>query len=146
MKTSNAGFTLIELLVVVGIMAILAVIGIAIYSKTLVSTRDAKRIADIDAIAKALESGYSSGAYLTLTAASFVNVTGQATPAIPKDPMDSDISGCKNRPCMYCFKSAESAAQYGCVSGDSPSFTGGSSFKVCANLEAGGSYCLQNRQ
>ncbi len=54
------GFTLIELMVVVGIIAILAAIGLTVYSQTRKSARDAKRKADIRVIASALEQYYAA--------------------------------------------------------------------------------------
>lgn len=60
-KLSNAfGFTLIELLVVVTIIAILSIIGIAIFTDVQKSARDARRKVDIDAIAGVLEAAYNS--------------------------------------------------------------------------------------
>lgn len=49
------GFTLIELLVVISIIAILSVIGITVFSGVQKGARDAKRKADVQAIATALE-------------------------------------------------------------------------------------------
>lgn len=49
------GFTLVELLVVVSIIAILAVIGAVIFSGVQARARDAKRQADVDAMAKGME-------------------------------------------------------------------------------------------
>lgn len=49
------GFTLIELLVTISIIAILAVIGLAVYTKFLQNARDAKRQADLRTIQSALE-------------------------------------------------------------------------------------------
>lgn len=54
MKKSS-GFSLIELLVVVAIIALLTTIAVAIYADTQSKARDARRKADIDAIAKTLE-------------------------------------------------------------------------------------------
>lgn len=47
------GFTLIELLVVITIIAILSTVGMTVYSGIQKRTRDTKRIADVNAIAKA---------------------------------------------------------------------------------------------
>lgn len=49
------GFTLIELLVVIAIIAILATVGITIFSNTQQGARDARRQSDIDSIAQVLE-------------------------------------------------------------------------------------------
>lgn len=54
------GFSLIELLVVVTILAILFTIGIAAFRNVSGNARDAKRKADVDSIAKVLESQFNS--------------------------------------------------------------------------------------
>ena len=54
-KYSPQGFTLIELMVVISIIAILSVIGLTIFSGVQKNARDAKRKADLKAIATALE-------------------------------------------------------------------------------------------
>lgn len=56
------GFTLIELLVVISILAILAVVGFTIFSGSTAKTNDAKKKADVVAIAKALELHYNGAA------------------------------------------------------------------------------------
>lgn len=55
----DLGFTLIELLITISIIAILAVIGVSIYSNVSSSVKDARRKADIKAIANALEVNYA---------------------------------------------------------------------------------------
>ena len=56
---NKKGFTLFELLVSISIIAILTVIAMVSYSSAQKKARDAKRIQDVDAVGKALESYYS---------------------------------------------------------------------------------------
>lgn len=76
------GFTLIELLVVITIIAILSVIGLVVYGGVQKGSRDARRKADIGAIAKAWEGHYSNATprYPTLPGSWFSG----GTP--PRDP------------------------------------------------------------
>ena len=70
----TSGFTLIELLVVITIIAILSMIGIVAFSDAQKNARDGKRKADMNAVAKALESNYSVNAaspYPTTIVASY---------------------------------------------------------------------------
>lgn len=76
------GFTLIELLVVIAILAILATIGLAIFSNVQGKARDAKRRHDVAEITKALDvaKGVDAIVFPALADALF-------TPGIvPKDP------------------------------------------------------------
>lgn len=56
----NKGFTLIELMVAIAIVAILAVIGMTVFSGTQKSARDTRRRGDIDSISKTLEANYNT--------------------------------------------------------------------------------------
>ncbi len=58
MKTENKAFTLIELLVVIAIIALLATIVIASLNCARKKARDARRLADIKEIQKAIEMYY----------------------------------------------------------------------------------------
>ncbi len=60
-KSNQKGFTLVELLVVIVILAILGVVGMTIFTGTQSKARDAKRKADIAAMAKAMEANYAPG-------------------------------------------------------------------------------------
>ena len=54
-STTLAAFTLLELLVVIGIMGILVAIGFGSFTSSQVKARDARRKADLENIARALE-------------------------------------------------------------------------------------------
>lgn len=102
MKTER-GFTLVELLVVITIIAILSVVGMAVYSTTLKSARDAKRQKDLYAISQALEqykaskkrypapSGcnniWSDQADWNIATCGLVGFISE----MPKDPQNSDL-------------------------------------------------------
>lgn len=53
--TDKHGFTLIELMVTITIIAILSVIGLATFQKTIVNSRDMQRIRDLQSFRQALE-------------------------------------------------------------------------------------------
>lgn len=134
------GFTLIELLIAVAIIAILAMVGMVIFTKSLSNTRDVKRKADIDAIAKALQTNYTTTAYSPLAASQF------STGSIPS----SDSQGhpyCGNstlntQPADPSPWTSSCPTNYAQVSTSVPA--SGTSWKICASLENGGSpsiYC-----
>ena len=87
--SNPSGFTLVELLVVVSIIAILAVIGLTIFTGLQKNARDAKRRADVEAISKALETAYnnSTAQYPIVTVAMF------SSGVIPTDPLGGSYSG-----------------------------------------------------
>ena len=58
-KHIYAGFTMIELLIVIAILAILTVIGINSFGSSQLKSRDARRKADLQNIAKGLEAYYN---------------------------------------------------------------------------------------
>lgn len=136
-KTQNnsQGFTLIELIIVVAIIAILSVIGFAVYSNLglQAKSRNNVRRVDLDSIAKALEVNKlpSGGNYQILAASQFANNV------IPSDPKSTNV---------YCANSVASAqpgdpsawtttcpTNYGSIGTTNPPT--GSAWKVCASLE-----------
>ena len=81
-KLNPRGFTLVELLVVIVILAILGVVGMAIFTGTQSRARDAKRKEDISAIAGAMEANYDpNSGYKTVVAGSWFS--DGAPPANP---------------------------------------------------------------
>lgn len=127
-RTTNnpQGFTLVELLVVIAIIAILSVIGVTVFSGVQKNARDARRRADIDAIAAAVETHYVSGTGYTTP----ILGTWFSSGTIPKDPKDNTTD--------YIWATALSTTGY----------------KVCADLASLGSteggseqeYCRNNQQ
>ncbi len=95
----HRGFTLIELLVVIAIIGLLASIVVASLASVQGKGRDARRVADIDAIKKALAIySVDNGAYpiapatTTLAATSTVGaalINANAISSIPTDPNGS---------------------------------------------------------
>ena len=136
------GFTLIELLVVISIIAILSVIGLAIFTQVQKNARDATRMADINAIAQALEVNRTAGKYVVLATTQFA---GGKIPLV--DPQD--IEYCGNsvpdiQPGDITAKRCASPAGYAVISSTIP--PAGTSWKICAWLEAGVAFCRYSTQ
>lgn len=139
MHLKYKGFTLIELLITVSIIIILTAIGISVYSNTQQSARDTRRRGDIAAIANALESRYNP---LTQKYP-VINQDWFSAKVIPQDPLEGKNLCGSTRTCRYCFFTATPTDLQTC---NAPSInTEGSTFIICANLEAGGKYCISNR-
>lgn len=168
----NNGFTLVELLVVVSIIAILSVIGLTVFTSAQQNARDARRRADIDAIASALESTRNPGVafYTSLPITSF------AGGKVPKDSyttekycllsvVDPDTK--INDPPTWENTICPSGSTTAPVDGKTVTYTGipdtgiasdavpfgtssGSNnvtaWKVCAKLESGSFYCKPSAQ
>lgn len=90
-KLSQQGFTLIELMVVIAIIAILAMVSIGIFSGVQGNARDGRRIAEVNALAKNVESTRDpiTGKY-TYTSAQF----SADYPNGLTDPSDSSTYYC----------------------------------------------------
>lgn len=154
-EIDSEGFTLVELLVVISIIAILSVVGITVFNSAQKSTRDARRKADIDAIAKALEVSKIPAGYQQLLDTQF------SSGHIPYDPFVTNItdnthSGCGNggsasqKKCYYCARPALTFNY--CTDGSDPGLDSLSanttSWVICTNLETGspGYFCKGNQQ
>lgn len=120
-----SGFTLIELLIVITIIAVLSVIGMAVYSGIQKNARNARRQADIQAISKAWEQNIAKASpyYPKLLGSWF------ATGSIPKDP-------------------GTAGASYAYTTGGANETEGKDTYEVCATLETtpASTYCLKNQQ
>ena len=153
---SKKGFTLVELLVVVAIIAILSVIGITVFSGVQKNARDARRRADVDAIATAIEAkkiqpsvvyapivpaDFASGIIpVDTTTARYCIATSTTTPAPGNPTTWAATSACATVP----------ATTYTAIptAGGVPAVTV-VSWKVCARLETGTSlnvYCKSSSQ
>lgn len=90
---NSQGFTLVELMVAITIVAILATIGITLFSGTQKQARDSKRKQDIDSIAIALETHYNAtvNQYCTAAVGTYCNPvdTWFSSGTKPQDPKDN---------------------------------------------------------
>lgn len=93
---SKNGFTLIELIVVMGLMALLAIVGLTNYQTSLQNGRDNRRKLDLKSLASALQLYYSDyGRYLDTTNTTYHALPSGAPPiglspsyikVLPRDP------------------------------------------------------------
>ena len=161
------GFTLVELLVVISIIAILSVVGLTLFNSAQQNARDARRKADIDAIANAVEIKRAPGEVYYETIADTDMSSGQ----IPADSVNGSAKYCLR---VYAAddgaKNAANPAVSAWTAGDGSALvcptnfnqaiasdgfsvakfavSTNKSFKVCAKLEgSGGSvYCKNSAQ
>jgi prepilin-type N-terminal cleavage/methylation domain-containing protein len=84
---SNKGFTLIELMIAIAIIAVLAVIGITVYSNVQQTARNSRRTADLESISRVIEltKTPSTAYYLNPPA------TGFSSGSVPQDPITNSV-------------------------------------------------------
>lgn len=102
------GFTLIELMVAIAIIAILATVGMVVYSTAQKSGRISKRIQDLEALKTALEVyKTSTGSYPSIGSAEWPGyqncisaylgvLVPNYMPVLPADPLDNGNAGGAN--------------------------------------------------
>lgn len=111
-KFLKSGFTLIELLITISIIAILAAIGLVVYSNVIKQGRDSKRQSDLRSVQSALEQYYADqfaypasmtfdGSALSAGGRTYLNNT-------PIDPTSNPnyayiASGCSPNCTSYCL-------------------------------------------
>ena len=165
------GFTLVELLVAIAIIAILAVIGLTVFTGLQRGARDATRRSDVQAISKALEANYTttSAIYAPLMDTHF------AGGVKPQDPLNGSTTACNTNLCSYCvnYSTGGGANPTGAIVTSTPTCgTGGggtslfqrstadstvpganaTGYIVCTNLETGATsgptafYCQGNQR
>ncbi|KKQ16006.1 MAG: Tfp pilus assembly protein PilE-like protein, partial [Candidatus Daviesbacteria bacterium GW2011_GWA1_36_8] len=108
-RTHNqSGFTLIELLVSISIIAILASVGMVVYSSTQKTARLSKRAEDLKAIQATLELYKTSTGQYPIAVNNFVCIPSILAPTympkIPTDPSDSTL--------CYQYQSDASGIEY----------------------------------
>ncbi len=137
-RNSTKGFTLIELLIVVTILGVLSLIGVAAFRGLQNRGNDEKRMADLNAVASALEVNKTSSGYQLLADSQF------QSGKIPADPTSTKV---------YCIMSASSGSVgskpaawagttcpggYGALSPTTPT-ANSTIWMVCATLQNGSS-------
>jgi|SRR5579884_3324218 len=138
MPKAVQGFTLIELMVVISIIAIMAAVGLIVYSTAQQNGRDSKRVQDVQEIQKAVEeyyainNSYPNNVVGTLYSGIIPNAltTYFQANVIPTDPQNG-VSGFG-----YKYIAGVSTS---CAGGNQPHYL------VCAKLEnCGGNKCNRN--
>ncbi len=154
------GFTLVELIIIVTIIAILSVIGITVFSSVQKNARDAKRKADINAIAKALEvKQVNDGDYAGLSVRDFANgiIPQNSFPGQPYCIGGSSTSTPPNPPSVWGSPTGPAGntcspnPPYSQINSDGSYMLDGGlniSWRTCAVLENPPNtiYCLTNQQ
>ncbi len=118
----TSGFTLVELMVVIAIIGILAVVALGIFSGAQGSARDSRRVAEIDSLAKNIESTRDplTGSYRYTGGAN--SLMARDYPAGLADPGDR----------RYCYAvSTTSTPPNGASSSDPPIWAAGA---VCPSV------------
>lgn len=125
---NKSGFTLIELLVVIAIIGILSTLAIVALSGARQKARDAKRVADLNQIGKALELYYSdNNNYPSLITPGQAIAAGGTTymASVPSNPLPRNDGSCIGS--EYGYTAAPNQTSYSlgvCLGGTTGAFTG----------------------
>lgn len=102
----SKGFTLIELLVVIAIIGILSTLAIIALGSARQKSRDAKRLADVNQVIKALELYYNdANSYPTIITSGQPISFGSTTylSAVPSNPVPRNEGNCPNKDYQYGY-------------------------------------------
>ena len=148
MPYRREGFTIVELLIVIVVIAILATITVVAYNGVQANARDSIRKSDMATLQKALEIHYTyygsytqpenraedrstSGGSDWATDSDLLDlVTGGILPSLPKDPINDATYN-------YAYEPGN-VNEWGYAQA-------GQGYNLCAQLELGGSYCINKR-
>lgn len=131
-KYTPQGFTLIELLIAISILAILSMIGMVGFGTVQKNSRDAKRKADIEAMAAAMEANYVTGVgYASLSSTWF------AGSALPTNPGPGGTTYYTNTPATTGYTFCALLEQSNGNSNSSSTFT---------SVSGGTHYCREKSQ
>lgn len=164
-KITAKGFTLVELMVVIAIIAVLATVALTLFQNSQQGARNARRQADLQAIANALETHYNpttAAGCAAGVAATYcsLNPNWFSAQAIPLDPV-STATYCAafsttvgaNTPVNMVGNATGTCTAgvpgYAALSNTNPA-NASTTWKVCAQIEPFSAtdtlYCVSNQQ
>ena len=131
-RTQKSGFTLLELLVVISIIGILMALSVVAFSTAQKKGRDARRRADVKAMAAAFEQYYADNNSIYTNACS--SLSTYITSGTPVDPKNSGsyVYAYSCTASTYCISALLEETGKGNCSVGSPTCTLGAGNYACA--------------